>query len=215
VKHTIALSVCLVALGVLGMVLPSVLDASGVAPAEPVREPVRRSNLPPNHPPIRAKEKKKLDGLGEIEALLEDPNGGRKGLERAIEGLAELIAENPEHAYALRLRANLERNAGRRVDALASYAAYLELKPEDAMTRLSYARELLRAELATDAVTQLERVVGDHPRYRRAQVMLAEALRVQGHETRATAVMERVASLETRGIDERPPMLFLPREGHR
>jgi cytochrome c-type biogenesis protein CcmH/NrfG len=133
-------------------------------------------------------------GLGEDDPDLaenyEDPN------DDVIAAQQTAVAENPDDFNALVLLANLLGNTGRLTEAIPVYEKAVAMRPDDAATRLDFARALSDGDMRADAEVQFLKVIELDPNNQAAYYYLAEMYR-----TSTPARTEEAIPLYQRAIE--------------
>jgi tetratricopeptide (TPR) repeat protein len=113
-------------------------------------------------------EKRRIAALAVSETYIE---AGRLDLGGEWSKLA-FEATNPKEPKLLLRAANLYDDAKLHSIAADLYAQYLELEPQNADARVDYAISLLNQGLQREGVTQMRRVVDEHPKHQKANLNL-------------------------------------------
>lgn len=123
-----------------------------------------------------------------------DPQG-------ALTLVDQLLAQNPRFADALKLKAMLFEDAGRKSEAATLYEQALQLAPNDPDLLLKLGMFQLAAGNRDEAIRLLEHCVRVAPKDGDAQFYLAQAWRLNGETDRALAAMRASATLEPANPD--------------
>lgn len=109
-----------------------------------------------------------------------------------------VVAENPDNVEAILLLANLLGNSARLTEAIPLYEQAIDLAPDDAGVRVSFARALADGSMHADAELQFQRALEIDPNNQQAHYYLAEMLMSLSTPREAEAIehYRRVAEID-------------------
>lgn len=137
-----------------------------------------------------------LVGLGDDE---DDPSNFVDPNADVVASQQTAVAENPDDYEALLLLANLLGNSNRLSEAIPVYERAIDLRPDDAATRLDFARALSDGGKPADAEVQFKQVIALDPNNQAAFYYLGEMYRTSKPARTDEAILHYLRVIEIDG----------------